>query len=107
MTKDEQIELRKLIITKEKQIKKAKIKRMIITILGFGILYYILFACFHKPTGTEIISNILAAIFMGGFHFWINSIIFLTLFQKSEAENKHLEYLRKSLAVTEQEIEIP
>lgn len=97
----EKNELCKLLAEKEKEFEKAKTRRIIITILVFSAVYFLVLCYVDHPTGLEILGEALAAIFLGGLHFYVNSIVFSLLFQKSETENKVLEFLRKKISEIE------
>ena len=90
-------ELYKMLLNKEKEVEANRNKRAIITILAFSLIYFLLFYFTEKPTGIEIIGAVFGSIFIGGLHFWLNSIVFSTLFRKSEAENKMLESIKERI----------
>ena len=92
----------KLLRTTENQVEKARNKRTILTILLFSLLYFLIFYFTYDPTGLEIPGTLFASLFIGGFHFWLNSIIFTTLHTKSEAENKNIELIKKQIKDLEQ-----
>lgn len=102
---------------KNKQFKKAKVKRTIITIIGLAIFYFLpmLFICDY--TGTtyymdqfgnisvkntfvriEVIANmVIAAIVLAGLHFLVNFLIFRFLVKRGIEENKELKDIKQSI----------
>lgn len=90
-------ELYKLLLNKEKEVEANRNKRAIITIFAFSVIYFFIFYFAKKPTGIEIIGVVLGSIFIGSVHFFLNSIVFSTLFRKSEAENKMLESIKERI----------
>lgn len=100
MNKDE---LYRILHEREKQIEAAKTKRSIITTAAFTLGYFLLLYWDKKPTGWEILANIVSALFMAGLHIVINTIVFEQLFSISEAERKELEAIRKRISEIEQQ----
>lgn len=94
-------ELYKLLYAKEKQFESAKLKRTIITILFFAVLYFLYFYLDKNPIGIEIVGTFLVALFVGGFHVWLNAIVFSTLFRKGEYERTTLEEIRRKISEIE------
>lgn len=99
--KVEKNELCRLLAEKEKEFETAKLKRMIITILVFSAVFFLLLYFAEYPTGLEIIGMALASIFLGGLSFFVNAVVFTTLFRRSETEKKVLEFLRKKISEIE------
>ena len=99
--KVEKNELCRLLAQKEKEFENAKTRRMIITILVFSAVFFLVLYSAESPTGLEIIGVALASIFLAGLYFFLNAIVFSTLFQKSETEKKVLEFLRKKISEIE------
>lgn len=95
MTKNELIRLRR---QKDQEFEDSKTKRNIMTILSFAVLYFIVFYIDEKPAGLEMLGTAVVAIFMGGIHFFVNSLIFGQLFQKAENERKALEHLDSQIS---------
>lgn len=90
-------ELYNLLHTKEREVETRRNKRAIKTLLFFSLLYFFLLYFATDPKGLEIIATLPAALFIGGIHFWLHSIIFSTLFTQSEAENKMLDDIRAKI----------
>ena len=91
-------ELYNLLSVREKQFEKAKERRNIKTILAFAALFFILICKYEDITGLDYIAVAVVSIILAGIHFFINAIVFSTLFQASEDERKALDYLRKQLS---------
>ena len=101
-------ELLKLYYQKDKEFEAAKGKRTILTILLFAVGYFVIICVQTNPTNwKDICGNLLASIFIAGIHFWFNSIIFLKLFNKSNAENAALERIRKEISELEKKEQNP
>lgn len=79
------------------KFEKAKGKRMILAILGFAVFYFLVLYILNDPTGIEIIFDVLLAIVIAGFHFWINVTIFSQLVQLGREESAILENIRKRI----------
>lgn len=92
-------ELWKLYWQKDKEFEAAKGKRTILSILLFAVGYFVvIYALSKQPSDWKIIGGILlASIFFAGIHFWINSFIFLYLFQKGREEAEILERIKKRI----------
>lgn len=96
-------ELYKLLHEREKQIEAAKTKRAVITTAAFTLVYFLLFCLEEKPTGWDVVGNIVSALFLAGLHIGINAIVFEQLFRISEAERKEIEAIRKRISELEQQ----
>lgn len=97
-------ELLKLYYQKDKEFEAAKGKRTILTILLFAVVYFVVMYALTKPADWKgVCGNLLASIFIAGIHFWFNSIIFLTLFNKSDAETKTLQDIKKRISELEKQ----
>jgi uncharacterized PurR-regulated membrane protein YhhQ (DUF165 family) len=82
----------------ERQFEKNKTKRAIKTILAFAVAFFAVMWMYKKPEGIlDIVSNIVLAVILAGFHVWINAIIFGQLCDVSKAENRILEGIRNKL----------
>ena len=98
MTKKELIQLIK---AKEKQIASARLKRANTTILAYAAAIFGVFYIVNKPTGIDILGDVIAALFLSGILFLINCTVFYQLYSISEAENKMLQDLNKRLSELE------
>ena len=100
MTKNE---LHQLIIETEERYEKQKIKRALFACLGYGIAIFAiaLYVSWPVEISVDILLTLVASIFLGGFLFYVNSLVFTFLFMKSNNENGHLEFLRKQLSEME------
>lgn len=79
----------------EKQYENNKFKRMIATIVCFIIVFAILFLFTQEIKGIkEILICIVSSTVCGFLYFYLNILIFIPLFNKSQKENVHLEKLK-------------
>lgn len=90
-------ELRKHYYELEKRFEANKKKRAIKTILAFAVAFFIIGYIIEKPTGWQIISILVASVFMAVIHVVINGAIFSQLSDINKAENNILEGIRKKL----------
>jgi ABC-type polysaccharide/polyol phosphate export permease len=100
MSKTEQEKLNTLyqmLNEKEKDFERRKVKRTILTILGFAVFYFCLLFIIEEPSGWDIVLTIPSAVVIAGIHFWANGIIFGQLFQKSKDEADLLASIRKMI----------
>ena len=95
---EEKKRLYRLLCEREKEFESAKLKRMIITIIGFAIFYFYVFYGLEKPTGIAILFCVLLSIVFATAHFFINATIFGALAQKGRAESDILENIRKEIS---------
>mgnify|MGYP003304544025 CR=1 FL=1 len=105
MNKTEQEKLNllyRMLNEKEKDFERRKVKRAILTILGFAIFYFWLLFNLDKPTGWDIVLTVPLAIVFAGIHFWVNAIIFSQLCQKSKDESDLLAIIRKKIREIEE-----
>jgi hypothetical protein len=101
-------ELRQELAREEKRVDKAKAKRAIITILFIAAVFAGLAIYMDRQNGfnisiLEFIGGLLGCVFLAGFYFWINAMIFCTLASKAQAEDRMLENMRKELAELEKQ----
>ena len=97
--KEEELKrLYRLLYQKDKEFEKAKLKRTLLTILGFSLFYFIVICQTGKPVGFDILKVIVIAIVLGGFHFFINACIFAPLCQKGREEGEFLDSIRKRIS---------
>lgn len=96
-------ELYRIFHKREKQVETAKNKRAIITIGAFTLVYFLIFCLDKKPTGLDVIGDIISAFFIASLHFGINATIFQQLFSRSEAERKELEEIKKRISELEKQ----
>lgn len=87
----------KLLKTTEEKVEKARTKRVIKTILFFSVLYFIAFFFKDSPDGLEVLWTLLTSVFVGGIHFWLNSIVFSSLSTKGEAEKRSIELIENKI----------
>jgi hypothetical protein len=89
--------LTRLYWERDKEFESAKGKRTILTIIGFTIAYFLILYAVEKPSGFDIVLAFIVALVMAGFHFFINSFIFMYLFQKGHRETECLEAIKKKI----------
>ena len=94
-------ELYKALNEKKKQIEKSRLKRTLITIAFYSILFFLMWYFLEKPKGINILGMLLASILFGGISFWINAIVFGTLNTKSQEENKALDQIKSKISELE------
>lgn len=97
-------ELWKLYCDTEKQVEKARTKRAIKTIAAFAIVFFLLFYFIEKPTGIEIIGDLLVSIVLAGIYFLVNALIFGQLTRVGEKERQLLADLMMSIDKTDENI---
>jgi hypothetical protein len=90
-----------LLYKKDQEFEKAKLKRTLLTILGFSLFYFIVICQIGKPVGFNILLAIVSAIVLGGFHFFVNACIFVPLCQKGREESETLDRIRKRISELE------
>lgn len=91
-------ELQKQYYELQKRFEANKTKRAVKTILAFAVAFFAVLYMVEKPTGIlEIVATIIMSVIWAGFHFWINSIIFIQLCDVSNGENRILEGIKKKL----------
>ena len=90
-------ELWQLYRQREKEFESAKLKRTVLTILGFTVAYFCVFYIQRQPAGWEIAGEFILALFVAGLHFIVNAAVFGTLVQKGETERKILEDIKKEM----------
>ena len=90
-------ELWKLYYQKDKEFEAAKTKRSILTILGFAVFYFVVLYFIEKPTGLDILGNVIFALIIAGIHFFVNAIVFGHLTNKGRAESEALNAIKKQI----------
>lgn len=100
MTKNE---LYQLIIKTEEYYEKQKTKRALVACLSYGITIFVivLYVSWPVELSFEVLGVLAGSIFLGGFLFYVNLLVFTYLFAESNNENRHLEFLRKQLSEME------
>lgn len=100
--KDELNRLHQLYLKRDREFERAQIQRLIITILGFSIFYFLLL---WHIADTSTLKNVLWILFISVaiacFHVFINASIFGALSQKSMAENRRLEAIKTEISKLE------
>lgn len=95
---EERNRLYRLLYERDKEFEAAKLKRMIITIIGFAIFYFYVLYALEKPAGTDVIICLMLSIFFAGVHFFVNALIFGALAQKGREESEILENIRRKIS---------
>lgn len=96
--KEEYQRLSQLIRETDAKNQKAKLKRNLLVVLLFSIVYFFILKYLEEPEGLELLGTALVSLVLGGIHFFVNLLIFLPLINKSNSENAYLENLKKQLA---------
>lgn len=94
----ERNKLQRLYWQRDKEFEAAKLRRTIITILGFALAYFLILYNIDKPTGFDIVSTFVVAMVLAGLHFFVNTFIFMYLFQKSHDESEQLKAIQKQIS---------
>ena len=95
---NERNRLQQLYWQREKEFEAAKGKRTIITILGFALAYFLILYIIEKPTGFDIVSIFVSAMVLAGLHFFVNTLVFMYLFQKGHDESERLKAIQKQIS---------
>ena len=102
VNKEEELKrLYRLLYQKDQEFEKAKLKRTLLTILGFSLFYFVILYSIGNNTLKDIIMEIVISVVLGGFHFFINLCIFAPLCQKGREETSFLDSLRKRISELE------
>lgn len=96
--KEEYERLSQLIRETDAKNQKAKLKRNLMIVLLFSVVYFFILKYFEEPEGLELLGTALVSLIFGGLHFFVNVLIFLPLINKSNSENAYLENLKKQLS---------
>ena len=101
---DEIKRLYKRLYELDKQSEKNKGRRFILSLLILIAMRFMLLYAIEKPNDvTDFLGTLLVAAVWGFFAYWIYCGIFLYLFQKSEAENSHIKYIKSEIDRLEKE----
>lgn len=90
-------ELRKHYHELQKRFESNKTKRAVKTVLAFAVAFFIIGYIIEKPTGWQIVSILVASVFLAVIHVVINGAIFGQLSDINKAENNILDGIRKKL----------
>jgi hypothetical protein len=100
---DEIKRLYKRLYELDKQSEKNKGKRFIASMLILIAMRFMLLCAIDKPHDvTDFLGTLLVAAVWGFFSYWIYCGIFLYLFQKSEAENSYIKYIKSEISRLEE-----
>jgi len=88
----------------DKEYESAKLKRNLLTMLGFGILFFVLLNAIMEPTGWRVLIVLVMAIFLSGIHFFVNGSVFGWLAAKGREEGEHLNYIKRRISELEKEL---
>lgn len=105
----------RLLYEREKEFEKAKHKRIILTIVGFSIFYFVVQMMFSGHTDivamlkavmsadlSELFAMVVVPIIFACVHFVINASVFGALFQKNIAESRRLEAIEEQIKELEE-----
>ena len=86
--------LHRLLFEKDEEFQRARLKRGVLTIIGFAVFYFVAFYLLLRWSLLEalVITPIFAVI-----HVLLSSPVFYALFTKSRAEDEFLEEVRKKI----------
>lgn len=98
LKQQERDRLYRLLSEKEKEVEKARTKRLITTMTAFTVAYYIILYWMDEPSGFDLIANIFVALIFAGIHLAVNGVIFSQIFDAVRAENKMLDDIRKQIS---------
>lgn len=91
-------ELYKLLVETEKQVGKAEIKRIIITVIGYAVGICCVFCSVAGTTGiADIAGMFLLSIITSGVLLLINSVVYYWLFERRRIEQKRIEDIKKQI----------
>lgn len=106
MDKKERDRLIRLYYERDREFESAKLKRMIITILFFSLLYFlILFQISDVSDKTDFVPLVFVSLVFGGIHFWVNLTIFSQLSLKGREEREILESIERRIKEIESQEE--
>lgn len=74
---------------KDREFENAKLKRSIITIIGYAVAIFAILN-YSAPLGWGLIGEFFAALFLSGILFLINSLVFSYLVRKGNEEKENL-----------------
>jgi hypothetical protein len=98
MDKKERDRLIRLYHEKDNEFESAKLKRSIITILVFSLVYFvILFIRSDIADITDLVALVFVSLVFGGIHFWVNATIFSQLSIKGREEREILESIERRI----------
>lgn len=114
MTEQEKIierlkSLYKLYHDRDDEFQKAKLKRMIFTLLFFTVAYFVILIWITKQFW-ELNWGIIAIIFISSIvlswiHFWVNATVFGQLANKGRDETEILERIKEDIRELEKKLE--
>ena len=89
----------------DKQFEDAKMKRNILTILGFAVVFFWILCQRMTPSGWDILKVTVLALVWSGIHFFVNACIFGPLANKGRDEENRLKDIRKRISELQNELE--
>ena len=90
---------------KDKEFESAKMKRFVLTILGFSFVYLYILYNLWEPSGWNILYTIVLSIVFSGIHCLINAVVFGTLAYKGKVEGDTLRHIKERIANLEKELQ--
>ena len=88
----------------DKQFESAKMKRNILTILGFAVVFFWILCQIMSPFGWDVLKAVVFALIWSGIHFFVNACIFGPLAAKGRDEGDRLRDIRKKISDLEKEL---
>ena len=79
-------------------------KRNILTILGFAVVFFWILCQLMSPSGWDILIAAVFALIWSGIHFLVNACIFSPIASKGRDEADRLRDIRKQISELEKEV---
>lgn len=86
--------LHRLLVEKDKASQKARVRRAVLAMVGFAVLYFMIL---HLVVGWVLFDALVGAPIIAIIHVLVNAPVFNILFTKSRAEDEELAQVRKSI----------
>ena len=88
----------------DEEFESAKMKRNILTILGFAVVFFWILWQLMSPSGWDILKAAVLALIWSGIHFFVNACIFGPLASKGRDEGDRLRDIKKKISELEKEL---
>jgi hypothetical protein len=88
----------------DKEFESAKMKRTVLTILGFAVVFFWILCQLMSPSGWDILKAVVFALIWSGIHFFVNACIFGPLASKGRDEGDRLRDIKKKISELEKEL---
>ena len=96
--------LYRLYYQKDKEFESAKLKRIILTVLGFSVVFFWIFYQLSEPSGWEILQVLVLSVIFSGFYCFINVCIFAPLALKGRDEGDQLREIKRKIDELQKEL---